>query len=336
MSTRRRWARPLVPLYAAGLAIKDGLRAVGVLKVRKLAWPVVSVGSLSAGGAGKTPVVVALAKLLRERGWNVDVLSRGYKREGVGVERVLDDAKRFGDEPVMIVRATNVPVWVGADRFAAGQLAESSTAGSNANFKQGVHLLDDGFQHRQLGRTLDVVLITAEDLHDSLLPAGNLREPLNALRRADAIVIRQEEWKIVVPKVRALMRKDTPMWRVERTLRFPAPLGVLSAGLRPMAFCAIARPEGFSEMLQEAGCGVVEMIVFGDHQGYTAEAIEYIIKIARTLRGSGFVTTEKDAVKLSSAMRERLATVGPLVVITLEAEFLNTAEVLSELEDRLT
>ena len=337
MSARRPWAWPLTPLYAAGLAVKDGLRAAGLLRTRKLKWPVVSVGSLSAGGAGKTPAVIALAKLLAARGWDVDVLSRGYGRQGRGVERVLGTvsrdttARRFGDEPAMIARATRVPVWVGADRFAAGELAESSTPSA----QRGVHLLDDGFQHRRLARTVDVVLITAEDLQDALLPAGNLREPLSALQRADAVVIRQEEWTKVAPRVRELMGPEVPMWSVERTLRFPSPLGVFSAGLRPVGFCAIARPEGFSEMLQEAGCGVIEMVIFGDHHTYTEDGIETILRVANSLNASGFVTTEKDAVKLSAIMRERLATVGPLITIGLETEFLNTAEVMSDLEARL-
>ena len=201
---------PLVPLYAAGLAAKDGLRRVGVLGTRKLKWPVVSVGSLSAGGAGKTPVVIALAELLRGSGWGVDVLSRGYGRSGSGVEWVdpeaADAAERFGDEPVVIAQRTGVSVWVGEERFAAGSAAEqnqtqerntgilpapaSKLAGgpvrSAQNDKSGeeggpnerkLHLLDDGFQHRRLARALDVVVVTEEDLEDALLPAGNRREP---------------------------------------------------------------------------------------------------------------------------------------------------------------
>ena len=169
---------------------------------QRLAWPVVSVGSISAGGAGKTPVVIALAEMFAARGWSVDVLSRGYGRVGRGVERVVlsegDDASRFGDEPVLIARRTAVPVWVGAQRFDAGVAAERD-AGMGENGSRGarrpalnalgearvedgapgsaaahrsVHLLDDGFQHRQLARDFDVVLVTAEDLQDALLPAG--------------------------------------------------------------------------------------------------------------------------------------------------------------------
>src|ERR1700761_2553333 len=265
MSARRPWAKPLVPVYAAVLAAKDALRSMGVLRTRKLPWPVVSVGSLSAGGAGKTPVVIALATILRDAGWSVDVLSRGYGREGRGVERVVAgsgtqvprvarndnqnskdkdqsndaskdfSAARFGDEPILIARRTDVPVWVGADRFITGELAEKEAAEGT----RGLHLLDDGFQHRKLARAFDVVLVTAEDLDDRLLPEGNLRESFAALQRADAVVVRAEEVEEVSKQVWPLVREGAQIWTVQRRLRFPAPLFVFGSGLRPVAFCAI-------------------------------------------------------------------------------------------------
>jgi tetraacyldisaccharide 4'-kinase len=335
MSARRPWARPLVPVYAAALGIKDALRGVGLLKIRKLQWPVISVGSLSAGGAGKTPVVIALAKLLRGSGWAADVLSRGYGREGRDVEQVqlaLDcAAQRFGDEPVLIARQTDVPVWVGADRFVAGERAEAAASGD----ARVVHLLDDGFQHRQLARTIDIVLVTAEDLDDVLLPAGDLRERLFAMQRADVIVVREDEFEAVGKRVWALVRKGAQMWTVRRTLCFPAPLFVFGARLRPVAFCAIARPEGFAAMLQDAGCGVIETVAFSDHHRYGMSDIERVVEVAKRLNGSGFVTTEKDAVKLTVAMREQLESVGPLMVVALEAEFADGQAVMRALEAKL-
>jgi tetraacyldisaccharide 4'-kinase len=381
----------LVPMYRAGLAVKEALRG----EPKRLQWPVVSVGSLSAGGAGKTPVVIALAKLLKERGWNVDVLSRGYGRNGRGVEQVAaqgekqvprdaqddklpGDAERFGDEPVMIARAAGVPVWVGAERFAAGLAAEQESKQQRTQRPQretqrpqhetqmpqhetqmpqretqmpqrgnamdatedraesrGLHLLDDGFQHRKLARTVDVVLVTAEDLGDALLPAGNLREPWSALARADVVVVREEELKVVRDAVWARMREGAQMWLVRRRLRFPAPMKTLGAGLRPMAFCAIARPEGFASMLLDAGCGVVETVLYDDHHRYSLADIEYVLKVAKGLNASGLVTTEKDAVKLTAAMRARLETLGPLMVVGLEAEFVDAAAVVQALEARL-
>jgi tetraacyldisaccharide 4'-kinase len=376
LSARRPWAWPLVPVYAAVLGLKEKLRQMGSAQVRSLAWPVVSVGSISAGGAGKTPVVIALARLLHKHGRQVDVLSRGYGREGSAIGLVdvqkLDAARLFGDEPVLIAQTTGLRVWVGADRFAVGRLAESAAgelaqgeADSSATLRndnkksvddgkesvrdgeesghddskndgpKNVHLLDDGFQHRRLKRDVDIALVTDDDLSDALLPAGNLREPLNALKRADVVVIREEERALVEARVSALMREGALLWSVRRGLRFPAPLGVLSAGLRPLAFCAIARPEGFARMLQEAGCGVIDTVIFKDHHGYSLSDVEQVVEIAQRLNASGLMTTEKDAVKLSPALRARLEVVGPLVVVELEAEFVYPERVARELEARL-
>lgn len=352
MSARRVWAWPLVPLYAAGLAVKDGLRAAGVLRTRTLKWPVVSVGSLSAGGAGKTPVVIALAELLSERGWRVDVLSRGYGREGreqphdrlaaqgdhggPGVLRVDGQAEgaaaRFGDEPVLIARRAGVPVWVSGERYAAGSAAEEETESSAVprnDTERRVHLLDDGFQHRALARAVDVVVVTAEDLNDALLPAGNRREPLRALGRADAVVLREEEREEVEAQVRRLVRVDTAVWSVRRGLELEPGSGAV------VAFCGIARPEGFWAMLAAAGVQVVERVAFGDHHAYGLEDVERLAGLAKQGGASGFVTTEKDAVKLSAGMRERLGSVGLVRVARLEARFVDEAEVMRGLEARI-
>jgi len=329
---------PLVPLYAAGLAAKDVLWQLGVLRTRRLAWPVISVGSLSAGGAGKTPVAIALAELLQQNGWAVDVLSRGYGREGAGVERVDPDApdaaRRFGDEPVVIARRTGVPVWVGAQRFAAGLAAEAAAA----KHSRGVHLLDDGFQHRQLARVLDIVLVTEADLIDPLLPAGNRREPLSALRRADIVVLRDEERDRVATLLQGHVGAGVPVWRVHRQISFPDTAPVLFSDVPTyghIVFSAIARPADFVHMLKEAGVHALEAIVFPDHHAYTDDDVRKLIETFDASVGNGFVTTEKDAVKLSLAMRTQLEKVGPLAVARLDSLFVDEAEVMRELEARL-
>jgi tetraacyldisaccharide 4'-kinase len=198
-----------------------------------------------------------------------------------------------------------------------------------------VHLLDDGFQHGQLARALDVVLVTAEDLDDVLLPAGNLREPLTALGRADVVVVREEELEAVQARVWPRMREGAQMWVVRRRLRFPAPMKTLGAGLRPVAFCALARPEGFATMLSDAGCGVVETVAYRDHHSYTLGDVERLVALATRLQASGFVTTEKDAVKLSTEMQARLETVGPVMVVALEAEFVDAEAVAQAIEAKI-
>ena len=387
MSVRRPWAWPLMPLYGAALAAGEALRAAGIRRERRLRWPVISVGSLSAGGAGKTPVTMALADLLSDRGWTVDVLSRGYGRAGRGVEavdlRAADPARQFGDEPTLIAQRTGVPVWVGADRFTAGSASESRGAAKTKGAKSGsvaaqryaegmasgsadalgspndspnpdsvafvistlsaetetnprVHLLDDGFQHRALARSFDLALVTAEDFGDSLLPSGNLREPLSALRRADALAVREEESSRVMGPLRAIVGREVPVWTIRRTLRFNNALGVFGAGLRPLAFCGIARPENFAAMLTGAGCGLVDTVLFPDHHRYGERDIQELIRLAKSMNASGFVTTEKDAVKLNAATVARLQKeVGPLVVPALHATFVYESPVVRALASRL-
>lgn len=330
MNIRRPLLLPLSPLYAAALGVKRLMFRAGWLKQRRLSNVVISVGSVSAGGAGKTPVVMALAGMLRRRGYAVTILTRGFGRAPKTIERVepYGDAAWFGDEPVLLAQRTGVPVFVGANRYSAGVLAEQNeTMGKIA-----VHLLDDGFQHRTLAREIDIVLLTQEDLDDALLPAGNLREPLSALREADIIVVREEEAAKLQRFIDDLPRKKKPAvtWVIKRRLSLDGDTErPLSA--RPLAFCGIARPKGFTAMLVAEGCHPVEMIAFPDHHAYVDADINRLLETARQYGADGFVTTEKDAVKLTPAMRERLETVGPLVVARLGVEFSDELEALLQL-----
>ena len=179
---------PLTGLYGAAVALRNGLFDRGILPSRWLEKPVISVGNLAAGGAGKTPFVIALGELLQARGIPFDVLSRGYRRRTRGVLVVDPEgtAADFGDEPLLIARRLGVPVIVGENRYQAGRLAEQK-------FRSHLHILDDGFQHRSLHRDFDIVLLTAGDLQDLLLPFGRLREPVSSLKRADAVVLAQDD-----------------------------------------------------------------------------------------------------------------------------------------------
>jgi tetraacyldisaccharide 4'-kinase len=292
---------------------------------------------LSAGGAGKTPVAIALAELLRGCGFAVDVLSRGYGRAGTGVERVnpaVDGAAwKFGDEPVVIAQRAGVSVWVGAARFAAGIAAEASSGGMDAG--RGVHLLDDGFQHRRLARAVDVVVVTEEDLDDALLPAGNRREPLTALGRADVVVLREEERGRIEARVRALMRAGAAIWTVRRTVEVPGATDGLSPNRGMVAFCGIARPENFVDTLRTGGARVVDSIAFPDHHRYTAGDMHQLTKFLQVRAGEAFITTEKDAVKLTPELRAQLEATAPVLVARLQASFLDPQEAVRELEARL-
>jgi len=295
---KRPWLLPLMPLYAAGLAMRATGFRLGLLSVRRLRWPVISVGNLSVGGTGKTPFTIALAKLLQREGIHVDVLSRGYGRSSTEVERVNADgsAEQFGDEPLLIAREAPVPVYVGAKRWLAGRLAEKEAVS-----EAGVHLLDDGFQHRQLARLADIVLVNSEDLGDFLLPAGNLREGFGSLRRAQVLAVPVED-DAAVDRLRELGLGPSigqQVWRFRREMVVPEIPETLAA--QPfVAFCGIARPEQFFAGLAQKGFQVAGRRSFPDHHPYTRGEVEMLYRLARSTGSGALVTTAKDLFRLGS------------------------------------
>ena len=286
---KRPWLAPLVPLYAAGHAWRDIRLKRGWERTRRLRWPVLSVGNLSTGGVGKTPFVIALARLLSTRGFEVDVLSRGYGRHGHAPARVRlgGTAEEFGDEPLLIAQEAGVPVYVAPQRYDAGFMAE---AHHSDDYAQGLHLLDDGFQHRGLARDIDILLLNLQDWEDSLLPAGNLREPLSAIRRASVVAIPTNE-----PELENKLKTwgwQGPVWRFHRRMDTPPVTGPV------VAFCGIARPEQFFAGLKSAGLSVADQVAFPDHHCYTARDIKQLLSSARKAGAKALMTTQKDQTRL--------------------------------------
>jgi tetraacyldisaccharide 4'-kinase len=294
---------------------------------RRLNHRVISVGNLSLGGSGKTPVVAALARLLRERGERPVILTRGYGRrevtEGVLVvgdgERVLEPVSRSGDEPQLLARTlSGVPVLVSADRYIAGLFAER-------HFGVTVSILDDGFQHLQLERNVDLLLVSPADLEDRVLASGRLREPLTAAQFADAVLVPGTD-EDVAQVAAALGHHNAyrivprygPLWRVRKDPPYTAECESVGQVLadppyiaeresvgqvlsdppgRVVAFAGIARPERFFNALRSLGYDVARELTFRDHHWYTARDRETIQSAARETNASLIVTTEKDAVR---------------------------------------
>jgi tetraacyldisaccharide 4'-kinase len=298
---------PLSAIFGSGVALRNALYDRNVFKVRRLSRAVVSVGNISVGGSGKTPFVIALGQLLKERGIGFDVLSRGYGRSSAGIAVV--DPKggpaQFGDEPLLIARKLGAPVIVGADRYLAGLLAEKT-------FDVKLHLLDDAFQHRRLHRDFDIVLVQSSDLKDSLLPVGRMREPLSALRRADVAVSTPET---AVPGAASVN------WRIRRevVLDLPCP--------RAIAFCGLGRPEQFFSHLRELSVDLAETVVFPDHDRYTEADVDRLLKLKSSTGADVFITTEKDAINLG-LLADRLQ---PIKVAQLRLVLENPALALSTL-----
>lgn len=290
-SAPRAWLAPLVPLYRLGLALRGRGFDSGRRPVWALERPVVSIGNLSTGGAGKTPLTIALARALAAKGLHVDVLSRGYGRAGKDAARVQREGRpqEFGDEPLLIAREAGVPVYVAADRFEAGVVAESEGEPD----KPAVHLLDDGFQHRQLYRDVDILLLNRHDWSDWLLPAGNLREELTAMLRADVIAIPGEDAEFAAELQSWLNMRDWQgaVWKLRRHMDVPRVEGPV------VAFCGIAHPEQFFAGLEAAGGRLAERIAFRDHHRYTSRDLERL-RAAQQRSGAALMTTAKDAVRL--------------------------------------
>jgi tetraacyldisaccharide 4'-kinase len=330
--TRTLWPLlPLVPLYGAAQALNDAVYARGWRRVERLAWPVVSVGNLSVGGAGKTPFVIALARALRERGWSVDVLSRGYGRDFDAVEQVnagseADAARRYGDEPLLVAQKAGVPVFVGRRRAAAGRLAEKVLV--DAGGARHVHLLDDGMQHRGLARDAEIVLLHRSDFQTTLLPAGRLREPLAALGRANFVVLREEDAELT-QRARRWMRMDAQVWIIQRELEVP----VLSGPA--MVFCAIAHPEEFIAEVRAKGVAIAATQAWRDHHRFTDRDVMMLSGLAAKHEAACFLTTAKDAVRLTDAQRARLNQTAPVQVADLTVRLLDSQIALAALEERL-
>jgi tetraacyldisaccharide 4'-kinase len=289
-------------MSALAVAARNAFYNGGVLRTRRLGGPVVSVGNISVGGSGKTPFVMLMGELLKARGISFDVLSRGYGRNTRGV-RLVDPAGtagEFGDEPLLLARKLGVPVVVGERRHQAGLLAERE-------FGPRLHLLDDGFQHRQLARDFDIVLLTSEDVNGRLLPRGRLREPLASLRRADAVVLTRGATADGLPV------ETGRTWIARRGVRMEV------APLRPLVFCAIARPHAFFDELRHSGVKPVAERVFRDHHRYSSDDVSGLLALAEERGATGFVTTEKDVINLGD--------------LALSLESLTVAHVTMQLED---
>jgi tetraacyldisaccharide 4'-kinase len=310
---------PFTPLYRLGLAVRARKFRSGNPSIQRLQWPVISIGNLSTGGSGKTPLTISLAKTLTARGLHVDVLSRGYGRRSTlpVVVDPIGTAEDFGDEPLEIARAAGVPVYVAAERYQAGLLAEAAAP-------SGVHILDDGFQHRQLARDVDILLLSAADLEDRLLPAGNLREALGAAARADVIAIPFEENSAPVKS----LGSDAKIWRLHRRMNIPRIDGPVAA------FCGIARPQQFFVGLEAAGVRAAARLAFGDHHRYTVDDVRRIEREALSVGAEAILTTEKDQVRLG-ALAAALNPSLPLRTVPLRIEIENEDAAVNWLIERI-
>jgi 3-deoxy-D-manno-octulosonic-acid transferase len=282
-------------------------------RARRLDTPVVSIGGISMGGAGKTPMVDHLAERLRERGHHPAILTRGYRRRSIATSVVIEAGEPApvsvtGDEAQIFVQSGYADAGIGANRWVTGRLLEEK-------YGPDVFLLDDGFQHRRLARDLDIVLIDA--LHPfaggAVFPLGNLREPLGALSRASAFVLMravpEREYQGIRNQLRAVnthapifrARLDPRHWVNHRTGQPEHPPDAPVA-----AFCGLANPASFWGTLRSLGIPPAFRWAFSDHHHYSCAEIQRLAAQARMHGAGAMLTTEKDSMNLPGRATEVL------------------------------
>lgn len=292
--------------YGAAVTVRNRLYDRGILRQEKLPVPVISVGNITVGGTGKTPTVIFIANLLKERGFRPAVLSRGYGGRAGADLRIVSDGNRIlcgwreaGDEPILIAGASpGVPVLTGSRRLLPGREAVR-------RFGADVLILDDAFQHRALCRNLDIVLADALCPWGNgfILPRGPLREKPEGLSRAHLILRTGSDGDPVDPLPKASGQPSfrgirRPLGLVEAETGRVLPLAELG-GLKVCAFAGIGRPESFRQSLARLDAEIVSFRSFPDHHPYTRADIDALRLLARESGAARLVTTEKDAARLA-------------------------------------
>ena len=316
------------------IRLRNGLYDMRFLVPDRLSVPVISIGGLTVGGAGKTPVVRHLARRLKDAGYKPAVLSRGYGRETSGTFRSVPDInwQDVGDEPAFLASILpDIPVIVGNNRTSAGRLAVEQ-------YNADVLLLDDGFQHRNTGRLVDIVVHDASQQLNPwhLLPLGPFREPLSSLRRASAVVLTRtdqapngvqsaETFKIQFPQLPVIKtiyvptslrrmaddKKLTLEWLIDRDL---------------IVLCGIANPTSFAQTVSDIGGCVYRIQAYPDHHPFSNSDLDNVMFMAKETGVKWIITTEKDAVRIQNhPIRDHL------VLLDIELQFISGEPALEKL-----
>jgi tetraacyldisaccharide 4'-kinase len=294
----------IAKLYGKVADVRNRLYDQGVFHSERLPARTISIGNITAGGTGKTPLVAYVADVLAARGEKVCILTRGYGRRDESMrvlvsdrERVLEGPDAAGDEPVELARHLLGKAVVIAD---ADRISSAEWAGRR--FKPTVFILDDGFQHRRAARHLDIVCIDATDPFggEQMLPAGRLREPLHNLARADVVVITRSNLRPNVSQTKRRIAELAPDAKIFEAARHET--GCEAArGHAAYAFCGIGNPDAFFEQLRGEALSLAGTRSFRDHWSYQRSDIAAVEEAARQVHADLLVTTRKDAVKLDPA-----------------------------------
>ena len=311
--------------YGIIIWIRNCLYNFDLLKSVSFNVPIISVGNITTGGTGKTPMVIYLAKLLERSGCNPGIVSRGYGRNSRGLivvhdgNRLLIDVDCAGDEPYLMGKQLdNIPIIVSEDRREAiRHLLHTS--------KVNIIIMDDGFQHRKVKRDLDIITISANDSKNDyrLLPWGKLREPFKNINRSNAIVFTKTD-NYTPPNMLAEFQSVFKGNSIVSSI-IPVLMKYDSSGYHKslhssevlFAFCGIGEPDSFFKSIKQLDLKLVGKRIFSDHQEYTESVITELSAQIKSSNCAAIITTEKDLVKLSESFLDEFET----FVIKIEMEF---------------
>lgn len=335
-------------VYHSLVKFRAALYEKNIIKSQRLPTTVISIGNLTVGGTGKTPMTLYMAELVKKLGYEVVVISRGYKGElekAGGIvsngKTVLMGPEKAGDEPFMLAcRLKNIPVVVGKNRFEAGMQAVKK-------FKPDVIVLDDAFQHLKIKRDIDLVLIDSNNpfgnLH--LLPRGVLREPLSALLRADALIMTRSnrasetkmekslgELKEFIQSKPVFKTSHAPYAYIVKKGKYVSFESISTSSFlrdfdflrdrRVLAFSGIARNDDFLNTIESFNCDITDFIGFEDHHRYSDNDLNRVFRLAEKANVEFLITTEKDYARVAN----RPTWPYDLVVVGIEISFINNSK----------
>lgn len=338
-------------IYGLLVNIKLAGYKYGIFQKQKLDCFVISLGNVTVGGTGKTPTAQRLARDIRDMGYRVVILNRGYRAKWHGEVGIVSDGKRLhmdaaeaGDEAYMLAKhLPEVPVLIGAERAKTGRYAME-------HFGAEVAILDDGYQHWQLERDLDILLVDAVNVFGNgyILPRGTLREPISHISRADISLMTKVDQAAAgsCDYIRETVHRYNPEARIVESIHQPRcfiPLtewyvNIASQGIdiaqmrgkRIMAVSAIGNPASFEQTLSDLGAVIIESLRYPDHHDYAMSEMTDIFQQAENAGAEAIVITEKDAVKIpADVAREKWSI--PIYVICVEVNFQKGSEGLADL-----
>jgi len=303
-------------LYEFAVRLRVAAYETNYLKPKRLDATVISVGNLTLGGTGKTPMVEYIARYLKSEDHSVSILTRGYARETSGIQVLNDPQKGIespdnlsyresGDEPLMLARSlSEIPIVVNKNRYEAGLWAQKA-------FRSDTVVLDDAYQHLALERDLNILLIDATDPFGDfeMPPFGRLREPLYGIKRADAVIVTRADRPFDHAQTLGIIRyfcgDKTPVMYFYSTIIQLRHLGTGEsydirdfAGWNVAVACGVANPRAFADDILQVGINIVSESFFADHHAFLQKDLDQITTAARDAGADAIVTTEKDAVRL--------------------------------------